>query len=90
VLGAADPAACSAQASKRTDLERRQLVIGEDQVDSRVFQVAEVLGASLRTCDFAGNVIRPKELLNERRVGRIILQQKNSQQKTSVTSLQRS
>ena len=33
-----------------------------------VFQAAEVLGARLRTCDFTGNIIRFKELLNERRV----------------------
>jgi hypothetical protein len=77
---------CASFKAERPSNER-QLVIGEDQVDCRVFQTAEELGARLCTRDFTGNIIRFKELLNERRVSRVILQQENSQRRRHDTLL---
>src|SRR5947207_13689687 len=58
---------------------RRKRVIGENQVDSTVFKSGLELGARLEAGDFADEIIRFKELLNELRVLNAILQQQNAE-----------
>jgi len=58
-------------------VERRKLVIREDQVNFTIFKRGQKLGTSLRAGDITDEIICFKELLNELRVTGIVLQQKN-------------
>src|SRR5258706_1057518 len=49
-------------------VERRKLVIGENQVNSTVFKSGLELGAGLDAVHFTDEMFRFKEVLNERRV----------------------
>jgi len=60
-------------------IERRQRVVGEDQVDCIVVESRQELGASLGADHVTDEVVGFKNVLDEPRVAGVILQQQNSQ-----------
>jgi hypothetical protein len=60
-------------------VERRERVIGENQIKSTVFKSGQEFGARLDAGYFTGEIIRFKELLNEFRILNAILQQQNAE-----------